>query len=218
MSIALGRPDVGVSLQPFEHFQRCPARDQKRSQRVAQIVDADGRNVCLHAHAFAEPLEVNDRLTRNIGVASRTYMGQSRCLIGKESGLRDTPVRTVAENQRLFVFLNRKLRGTYHLPQKKPSYSHAICAASAWLAKAPGRPVRPLPRHGRGQFTLPWLRQRIWIANRSRSDLTLPHCVLKPAPFRDKGLDTGDPAKSSGLRPTKNPSTFQRRQYGCARP
>ena len=66
MGVALCGADLAVAEQSTDHFQRCPARDQQRGEGVAQVVDADVRDVCLPAHPLPEAFEVNHRLARHI--------------------------------------------------------------------------------------------------------------------------------------------------------
>lgn len=39
--VAMGGADLGVAEEAADHFQRCAAGDQQRSEGVPQVVDAD---------------------------------------------------------------------------------------------------------------------------------------------------------------------------------
>ena len=71
MGLALGRTNLGVAKQAPDHFQR--------GEGMAQIMDTDVRNVCLHAHAFPEPFGIDDRLARDI---AREQEGVLSCVDG----------------------------------------------------------------------------------------------------------------------------------------
>jgi hypothetical protein len=64
VGVALGGPDLGMTQQPPDHFQRCPAGHQQRGEGVAEVVDADVLYPGAGADALPKLLKVAERLAR----------------------------------------------------------------------------------------------------------------------------------------------------------